>query len=160
MCSSSDPQNRPLAIDLLPGSITERLYNIGRLDYLSSGLIIFTNDGKFASIVGHPGANIEKEYIVEASGFIPQALLDGFSAGIDIEAEHYKCASIEKIDKKIVRIILEEGKNREIRRVFSHFRLHPKYLCRIRIGRINLGDLPEGKTRDLTKTEIEGLRGA
>ncbi|GMO46335.1 MAG: pseudouridine synthase [Termitinemataceae bacterium] len=154
LCSSDDPENRPLAIDLLPKNIKERLYNVGRLDYLSSGAVLFTNDGAFASRVGHPGSGIEKEYIVRATNLIPSALLSSFAEGIEIEGENYKCKSIEKIDRRTVRIVLIEGKNREIRKVFSFFHLHTKSLCRVRIGKILLGDLPLGKTRTLSADEI------
>ena len=70
ICSSSDPQGRPMAKDLLPQSITERVYNVGRLDLRSSGLILFTNDGGFAAKVGHPSAQIEKEYIVVSTVYL------------------------------------------------------------------------------------------
>ncbi|GMO42063.1 MAG: pseudouridine synthase [Termitinemataceae bacterium] len=157
LCSSYDPENRPLAKDLLPKTIKQRLYNVGRLDYLSCGLVLFTNDGKFASIVGHPSAQIEKEYIVESPNFIPESLLDAFLAGIEIEGEVYKCKAIEKTDRKSIRVVLIEGKNREIRKVFSHFHLHAKSLCRVRIGQVMLGSLTNGQTRALSTSEIESL---
>jgi 23S rRNA pseudouridine2605 synthase len=67
ICSAKDPQGRPLAQDLLPKNITERVYTIGRLDFRSSGLILFTNDGDFAAALGHPSAELEKEYLVEST---------------------------------------------------------------------------------------------
>jgi 23S rRNA pseudouridine2605 synthase len=149
---------RPLAKDLLPLEIKERLYSIGRLDYLSSGLILFTNDGDFAARLGHPRAEIEKEYLVEATGPIPDALIDGFKTGLEIENIVYKSKNLERIDRKTVKIILVEGKNREIRRVFSHFHLHPRRLLRVRIGPVLLGDLKEGKTRPLNRVEMEKLQ--
>jgi 23S rRNA pseudouridine2605 synthase len=158
LCSSSDPENRPLAKDLLPAMIRERLYNVGRLDYLSCGLILFTNDGNFAAEAGHPRAQIEKEYLVEATGLIPDAVLEDFLRGIAIEGTVYRCRHIEKTGKRELRIVLIEGKNREIRRVFSYFHLHPKRLCRVRIGPVSLGSLTEGKTRPLNAAEIQGLR--
>ena len=154
ICSSSDPQGRPLALSLLPETITERLYSIGRLDYLSCGLIFFTNDGNFASRLGHPSSELEKEYIVEATGIIPDEVIDAFNIGITIEDVYYKAKKAEKTGRKTLRIILVEGKNREIRRVFSHFHLHPCLLRRIRIGPVQLGSLPEGTSRPLTKTEL------
>jgi 23S rRNA pseudouridine2605 synthase len=158
ICSSRDPQNRPLALDLLPRDIQERLYNVGRLDYLSSGLIIFTNDGDFAVRVGHPRAGIEKEYIVEASGSIPGELPEGFAAGLAIEGVVYRCRHVEKLGRKTLRVVLVEGKNREIRRVFSHFHLHLIRLHRIRIGPVPLGDLEAGEARPLSRQEIQCLR--
>ena len=158
LCSSSDPQNRKLALELLP-PCPERLYSVGRLDYLSSGLIMFTNDGAFAALLGHPRREIEKEYLVEATGTIPDSLGEEFSRGITIDGVLYKAKFIEKTGQKTLRVILLEGKNREIRRVFSHFRLHPRRLQRIRIGPVGLGNLAEGASRPLSEQELTLLRG-
>jgi 23S rRNA pseudouridine2605 synthase len=157
ICSSADPQNRPLALDLLPVEITERLYSVGRLDFLSSGLILFTNDGDFAARVGHPSAGIEKEYLIEAAGPIPDEAVDAFAKGINIEGVYYRAREIERTGRKALRICLVEGKNREIRRVFSHFHLHPLRLHRIRIGPVLLGSLKEQENRPLTDEELRVL---
>ena len=159
ICSSNDPQGRPLAISLLPSTISERLYNVGRLDYQSCGLIFFTNDGNFANQLGHPSSGLEKEYIVEATGVIPDSVPDAFNNGVTIEGVYYKAKSAEKTGRKSLKIILVEGKNREIRRVFSYFHLHPALLRRVRIGNVFLGNLEEGKTRPLTGKEVTGLLG-
>ena len=157
ICSSNDPQGRPLALSLLPSSNKERLYSVGRLDFLSCGLIFFTNDGIFAHKLGHPRHELEKEYIVEATGIIPDTVVDSFNEGVIIEGEFYKAKMAEKTGRKQLRIILVEGKNREIRRVFSHFHLHPNLLRRVRIGKVLLGDLAEGDSRQLTDDEIYKL---
>ena len=157
ICSSYDPQGRPLALDLLP-PCPERLYNVGRLDYLSSGLVIFTNDGDFAARAGHPRAEIEKEYLVESTVPIPDQAIEEFSRGLEIEGIFYRARSVTRLGKKSLRIILVEGKNREIRRVFSHFHLHPKSLQRVRIGPVELGNLKEGESRPLRGEEISILR--
>jgi 23S rRNA pseudouridine2605 synthase len=157
ICSSSDPQGRPLALDLLPADCG-RLYSIGRLDFLSCGLIFFTNDGGFAARLGHPSSGMEKEYLVEASGGIPDEVPAAFLRGIEIDGEFYRAKEAEKTARKILRVVLVEGKNREIRRVFSHFHLHPVKLRRIRIGPVVLGDLPEGSSRPLTGRELSDLQ--
>jgi 23S rRNA pseudouridine2605 synthase len=154
LCSAADPQGRPLAGELLPRDIRERLYPVGRLDFQSSGLILFTNDGDFAARVGHPSAGIEKEYLVEASGPIPDQVLEEFSRGLSIEGVFYRARAVERAGRKALRIILVEGKNREIRRVFSHFHLHPVKLHRLRIGPILLGNLPPGASRPLKNEEL------
>ena len=154
--SSFDPQGRPLALDLLP-PCPERLYSVGRLDYRSSGLIIFTNDGAFAAHAGHPRAEIEKEYLVESTVPIPDRAVEEFARGVIVEGVLYQAREIEKTGKKSLRVVLVEGKNREIRRVFSHFHLHPEKLQRIRIGPVGLGDLKEGESRSLTKHELSCL---
>jgi len=158
ICSSNDPQGRPLARELLPSTITERLYNVGRLDFLSCGLIFFTNDGEFANRLGHPSSELEKEYMVEASGAIPDTAIEAFNAGITIEGIHYKAKIAQRTGWKSMKIILIEGKNREIRRVFSHFHLHPVLLKRVRIGSVLLGNLAEGMSRPLTEAELTEMK--
>jgi len=168
ICSSSDPQGRPLALDLLPAfsdnsgekadALPLRLYNVGRLDYRSSGLIIFTNDGQFAALLGHPSAEIEKEYLIDSTVPIPDSVVDEFERGVVVEGILYRAKFIEKTGRKSLRVVLIEGKNREIRRVFSHFHLHPERLQRIRIGPVLLGSLKEGESRPLTEEEITKLR--
>ena len=158
ICSSSDPQGRPLALNLLPRDISERMYNVGRLDFLSCGLIFFTNDGDFAARLGHPGSGLEKEYLVEATGHIPDEAVLAFQQGITIEGVRYKAQLVERTASRCLRIVLIEGKNREIRRVFSHFHLHPSRLRRVRIGPVKLGNLAEGTCRPLTESEVEALQ--
>jgi 23S rRNA pseudouridine2605 synthase len=159
ICSSFDPEGRPLAKNLLPVAIRERLYNVGRLDYRSCGLIMFTNDGDFAAKVSHPSAEIEKEYVVEASGIIPDAVPEAFVEGAMIDGVLYRAKGIERLGRKSLRIVLIEGKNREIRRVFSHFHLHPLRLQRTRIGPVALEHLEEGISRPLAQKELDGLSG-
>jgi 23S rRNA pseudouridine2605 synthase len=160
LCSQCDPQNRPLAKDLLPKHFRERLYNVGRLDFLSCGLIFFTNDGEFARALSHPSSRIEKEYFVQATGDIPAALFEQFARGITIEGVHYRANRIMPHGRRAARVCLIEGKNREIRRVFSHFHVHPRLLKRVRIGRVNLDDLACGHTRELTQKEVLSLMRA
>jgi 23S rRNA pseudouridine2605 synthase len=157
ICAGSDPQGRAIALELMPSTIKERLYNVGRLDYLSCGLIFFTNDGDFAYRIGHPSSGLEKEYIVEAAGPISDEAISAFNNGITIEGIKYRAKIAERTGRISMRIVLVEGKNREIRRVFSHFHLHPQKLLRIRIGPIKIGDLKEGESRPLTNWEKKGL---
>lgn len=157
ICTSRDPQGRPLALDLIPEGASRRLYNVGRLDFLSSGLIFFTNDGDFTARLGHPRSGLEKEYLVDATGPIPGEAVEAFARGITIDGVRYQAKEVEKTGRKSLRIVLVEGKNREIRRVFSHFHLHPARLCRVRIGPVTLGELNEGASRPLTKNELERL---
>ena len=158
ICSSTDPQGRLLAKNLLPADISERLYNVGRLDYQSCGLIFFTNDGDFSARLGHPRSGMEKEYLVEATGHIPDEVVEAFQKGITLEGEHYQAKSVTRTGSRVIKIVLVEGKNREIRRVFSHFHLHPSRLRRVRIGPVKLGKLAEGASRPLTTLEISALR--
>lgn len=157
VCSLSDEKGRPVAADILKDSYAERLYNIGRLDMYSAGAIIFTNDGEFASIVGHPSAEIEKEYIVEASLPFRDEIIESFRKGIRVDSVFYKCRDAERLSSRRMRIVLIEGKNREIRKVLEHFGVRVKSLIRVRIGAVSLGDLKYGEFRELTAQEIDSL---
>lgn len=157
VCSLKDEKGRDVAADLLKPHFSERLYNVGRLDMFSAGLIIFTNDGDFAAKVSHPSSEIEKEYIVETSVMIPEDLPKQFLKGIRIEGVFYKAKDVELLTKRKLRVVLIEGKNREIRRVFEHFQIGIKSLTRMRIGTIKNNNLQAGQFRELTKEEITSL---
>ena len=157
VCSLKDEKGRDVAADLLKPHFSERLYNVGRLDMFSAGLIIFTNDGDFAAKVSHPSSEIEKEYIVETSVMIPEELPKQFLKGIRIEGVFYKEKDVELLTKRKLRVVLIEGKNREIRRVFEHFQIGIKSLTRMRIGTIKNNNLQAGQFRELTKEEITSL---
>lgn len=159
VCSLADEKDRPIAASLLKDTYTERLYNIGRLDMLSGGVILFTNDGDFSARVEHPSSEIEKEYEVITVFEYPDEILQKFLRGVRIEGVFYKALSAERISKNKMRIVLIEGKNREIRRVLKFFNIKIKKLTRVRIGCVHLSDLPSGKHRPLTSEEIKGLLG-
>lgn len=159
VCSLADEKDRPIAASLLKDTYTERLYNIGRLDMLSGGAILFTNDGDFSANVEHPSSEIEKEYEVITVFEYPDEVLQKFLRGVRIEGVFYKALSAERISKNKMRIVLIEGKNREIRRVLKFFNIKIKKLIRVRIGCVYLSDLPSGKHRPLTSEEIKGLLG-
>ena len=159
VCSLADEKDRPIAASLLKDTYTERLYNIGRLDMLSGGAILFTNDGDFSAKVEHPSSEIEKEYEVITVFEYPDEVLQKFLRGVRIEGVFYKALSAERISKSKMRIVLIEGKNREIRRVLKFFNIKIKKLTRVRIGCVHLSDLPSGKHRPLTSEEIKGLLG-
>ena len=91
VCSSSDEKGRDVAADLLKDKYSERLYNVGRLDMYSKGMILFTNDGDFAATLSHPSSQLEKEYIVETSQDVPEDFPKKFESGIRIDDVFYKC---------------------------------------------------------------------
>lgn len=157
VCTLSDEKGRPTAADLLKETYSERLYNIGRLDMFSSGAILFTNDGDFAAKIEHPSAQIEKEYVIETTQDFPPELLTRFERGIRVDGIFYKCRSAAAINRRKLRIILVEGKNREIRRVLDSFNCTIKRLVRVRIGSLELGNLKAGEFRDLTAKERQAL---
>ncbi len=157
VCSLSDEKGRAVAADLLKEAYSERLYNVGRLDMYSAGLIIFTNDGQFAAEISHPSAEIEKEYIVETSLPVPPGLVEKFMHGVRVDGVFYKCVTAEQLGTRRVRVVLIEGKNREIRHVFEYFGAAIKRLTRMRIGSIENGGLQAGQFRELTPSEVSSL---
>lgn len=157
LCAASDPYKRPLAIDLLRKRYNERLYNIGRLDFNSSGLILFTNDGDFARVVSHPSSNIEKEYVVESREPITKNILNDFKRGVTIEGIRYRIKDFRIPYERRIHLTLIEGKNREIRRFYESRGLHVTRIHRYRIGPIQLNLLKPGEFRDLKYREIEEL---
>ncbi len=167
VCSLSDENGRPVAADILKPHFSERLYNVGRLDMFSSGLIIFTNDGDFAAKISHPSAELEKEYVVETSLPYPASLPASFVRGVRVDSVFYRCRSAERLNSRRFKVVLVEGKNREIRRVAEHFGVRIKSLIRTRIGNIGLewpagtpksGKMMQaGEFRELSAAEVSGL---
>ncbi|QOS41233.1 rRNA pseudouridine synthase [Treponema rectale] len=157
VCSLADEKDRPVAADLLKETYSERLYNVGRLDMFSSGLIIFTNDGDFAARLSHPSAELEKEYIVDTSTSLPRGLAEDFMKGIRIDNVFYRCKQAVELNSHRMRIVLVEGKNREIRRVFEDRQVGIRSLMRIRIGSVGVGELQFGQFRELTAQEVKTL---
>lgn len=157
VCSASDEKGRAVAADLLKDKYTERLYNVGRLDMYSKGMILFTNDGDFAAKLSHPSSQLEKEYIVETSQDVPEEFPAKFEKGIRVEGTFYKCLRCEILKSRKLKIVLIEGKNREIRTVLESQNIGTKSLVRVRIGNVNLDDLKPGESRDLTDLEVKGL---
>ena len=157
VCSASDEKGRQVAADLLKDSYSERLYNVGRLDMYSKGMILFTNDGDFAKKLSHPSSQIEKEYIVETSQNVPEDFPARFEKGIRVENTFYKCVRCRILKPRKISITLIEGKNREIRTVLESQGIGTRSLVRVRIGNVNLDDLRPGEHRDLTPAEIKEL---
>ncbi|AEE17144.1 pseudouridine synthase [Treponema brennaborense] len=157
VCSLSDEKGRQTAASLLEPHYSERLYNVGRLDMFSAGLVLFTNDGEFAARVSHPSSEMEKEYVVDTSLPVPPALAEKFVKGIRVDNVFYRCKSAERLNSRRMRIVLIEGKNREIRRVFEAFNIGVKQLVRIRIGNLNIQGLGPGEFRDLTAAEVADI---
>ncbi|MCQ2584131.1 MAG: rRNA pseudouridine synthase [Treponema sp.] len=157
VCSANDEKGRQVAADLLKEKYSERLYNVGRLDMFSRGIIIFTNDGDFAAKLSHPSSEIEKEYVIVSTQDIPDELPENFMNGVRIDNVFYRARFVQKINDRKCRIVLIEGKNREIRKVFEYFNIPIKSLTRVRIGNVNLDQLPPGESRDLSPDELKGL---
>lgn len=160
VCSLSDEKGRPTAADILKESVTERVYNVGRLDMYSKGLIIFTNDGEFARLLSHPSSELEKEYVVNASQNIPDELVSAFEKGVRVEGVYYRAKKVWKTDERKLHVVLLEGKNREIRNVFKNFEIPIRSLIRVRIGPVKINQMTPGQFRELTSEEVSSLKKA
>ena len=154
LCSNHDPEGRPLAVDLVKSDVPVRLFTVGRLDFMSTGLVFLTNDGEFADAVMHPSSGVEKEYIVETKDPVPREMLEEYSNGIRVEGTVYTLKSFDFKNGRKVHLTLEEGKNREIREVFMARKLKIKRLHRIRIGPVRLSGTSSGGHRELTEQEV------
>lgn len=131
----------------------ERIFPIGRLDKDSEGLILLTNDGDIVNKILRSEGRHEKEYIVTVDRPITPSFITGMSSGVKILGEKTLPCTVTRISERVFRIILTEGKNRQIRRMCSAFGYEVRRLQRLRIMNIHLGSLPAGQWRDLTAQE-------
>lgn len=138
----------------------ERIFPIGRLDKDSEGLILMTNDGDIVNRILRAEGRHEKEYIVTVDRAVTPSFLRGMSTGVKILGEMTLPCTVTRISERVFRIILTEGKNRQIRRMCSAFGYEVRKLKRIRIMNIHLGEQATGTWRELTpaeKSELSGL---
>lgn len=163
ICTSNDPQGRTTALDLLD-DLPERVYTVGRLDFMSEGLIIVTNDGALAHALMHPRHHIEKIYKVWIDKPIGYHQLQKMKRGIPNQGETLRVLDIDegRHSRNGVEytITLGEGKNRHIRRLMEHFEKKVFRLMRISIGPIRLDDLKTGEWRRAKPAELKILRAA
>ena len=159
LSTKSDEKNRKTIFELIPNK--PPLNHIGRLDMDTTGAILLTNDGNLAQCLMHPKNKIEKEYIATSDQYINDKTINKVRKGIFIgsgQKGKAKIVSQEKMKGKVeIRLILKQGKKNEIRRIFKFLDLNLFSLKRLRIGEINLGSLPEGSWRLLSKKELKYL---
>jgi 23S rRNA pseudouridine2604 synthase len=135
----------------------ERIFPIGRLDKDSDGLILMTNDGDIVNRILRAENRHEKEYIVTVDHPVTPAFLKGMSEGVKVLGSLTLPCEVHRITDRVFRIILTEGRNRQIRRMCSAFGYQVRRLQRVRIMNIKLGDLKVGAWRDLTESELKVL---
>ena len=152
--SCKQPEDK-IVLDLI--DIPERIFPVGRLDKASTGLLILTNDGLLHHRISHPSHNHEKEYEVVLAKPIPNGALKKMEKGLPMMGAKTRSAKIEKISPIRFRIVLKEGKNKQIRRMVRKVGNRVLRLKRIRISNIRLGTLAEGRWRYLTEKEKKGL---
>ena len=153
----SDPHARNIIFDLLPAKFP-RLFNVGRLDAQTEGLLLLTNDGDLAQRLTHPRYEIDKEYEVFLDRPWDSALTPKLLRGISLDGQNAKIARLHSMTPTRLRVVLRQGINRQIRRMFEAAGYRVKRLVRTRIRNLRLGDLPRGHWRALTKSELTSLR--
>ena len=158
----NDPQNRKTVMALLPKN-GKRIFPVGRLDFNTSGLLLFTDDGDLSQQLMHPSFELGKTYLALVDGTISAGHLQQLRNGVDIGG--FKTSKAQaflikvKNNESLVKIIIHEGKNRQVRRMFESLGFSVKSLKRVAIGKLTLGALEPGKWRNLTKDEIKYLKG-
>jgi len=157
--TSFDPSGRARVIDLVPTD--ERVFAVGRLDRFSEGLILITNDGEFANRLTHPRYGVEKTYLVRVAGSPTTVELDKLRRGVHLSDGFFRVDSIRikgrhKQSTDLV-IVLNEGRNREIRRILAKVGHKVVELKRVAVGNLKLGEMPTGAWRKLQPSEINSL---
>ena len=156
-----DPKGRPTIMDLLK-NMKWRIYPVGRLDFDAEGLLLLTNDGDLAHLLSHPRFSIPKTYLVKVTGIPEEKKLTRLRRGVrleDGEAKAVLCSLIQQREKNSwVRVVVTEGRNRLVKRMFSAIGHSVLKLKRIEYGPIKLGDLPFGQIRTLTPEEMEKIK--
>ena len=159
LSASSDDRGRKTVVDLI--KTDKRIFPIGRLDYMTSGLILLTNDGELFNRLVHPKSEIFKKYYIKVFGEVKKEEIEELKKGVLLEDGKTLPAKVSGIkydkNKTSMYISIREGRNRQIRRMIEKFGYKVLMLRREKIGELSLGDLPEGKYRELTKQEVEYL---
>ena len=159
LSASSDDRGRKTVVDLI--KTDQRIFPIGRLDYMTSGLILLTNDGELFNRLVHPKSEIYKKYYIKVFGEVKKEEIEELKKGVLLEDGKTLPAKVSGIkydkNKTSMYISIREGRNRQIRRMIEKFGYKVLMLRREKIGELSLGDLKEGKYRELTREEIEYL---
>lgn len=162
VCTASDPEGRPIVLDILPTEARERLYPVGRLDMYSEGLVLLTNDGELALQLTHPRYQVPKYYKVWVEGRPSPEAVAKLRRGVLIDkgpsapARVHLKSTAGGVSK--LRMVLTEGRKREIRQMCRAVGHPVKRLVRVGLGSLRLGDLAPGQSRRLTPRELDELR--
>lgn len=160
LCSRKDPLTRRAVEDLIPKEWAH-LQTVGRLDLDSEGLIFLTNDGDFSLRLTHPKFGVMKKYLATVEGLPDPGMLARMRRGIVHQGTKLKAEKVRvlkaSVAQSLVELVLREGKNREVRRLFESQGMGVLRLQRVQIGPIKLGELREGKWRILTDAEVRSL---
>lgn len=156
----NDEQDRKCVSDLVTDAGV-KLHPVGRLDRNSEGLLFMTNDGEFTNILTHPSRHVSKVYRVTVREAVKEEQLETMRSGMTVEGEKYQPCEADVIQKEenrtVLRIVLYEGKNREIRKMCEVLGLTVVRLKRTEVAGVKLGMLPQGRWRELTEKEVHRL---
>lgn len=158
----SDPQGRTTVMDMLRG-VKDRVYPVGRLDYHSEGLLLFTNDGELANAIMSAATHLPKTYLVKANGTLTPDQERRFREGVPLSGRRTLPAGLKLIreaENPWYEVKLVEGRNNQIRMMFKHFGLLVEKLKRVRIGPIDMGPIKPGQFRHLDEDEVKKLKRA
>ncbi len=161
ICAVKDDKDRDTVVDII--DCKERIFPVGRLDYETTGLLLLTNDGEFANGLMHPRNHIRKTYEVAVNGVLTDGMCALLEKGIDLEdgktlpAEVFVLKRSEKKNKTVLQITIQEGRNREVRRMMEFFHCEVTRLNRIQYAFLDLGNLRQGQYRKLRMYEVRKL---
>lgn len=160
--STADKEGRPLVTELVPDEV--RVFPVGRLDLNTTGLLILTNDGDLSNKLMHPSHEFSKRYLVRAQGIVTRAEAARLEKGIDIGGFVTSPADVHLLkhdrNSTLAEVVIHEGKNRQVRRMFKAIGHPVLELCRTGIGNLEIGRLAVGQCRKLSPAEVESLRKA
>ena len=158
--STADKEGRPLVTELVPDEV--RVFPVGRLDLNTTGLLILTNDGELSNKLMHPSNEFSKRYLVRAQGIVTRAEAARLEKGIDIGGFVTSPAEVHLLkhdrNSTVAEIVIHEGKNRQVRRMFKAIGHPVLELCRTGLGNLEIGRLALGQCRKLSPAEVEQLK--
>jgi len=155
----SDDFNRLTVMDLIKNEIHERVFPVGRLDSDTEGLLLLTNDGDITYALTHPKHEIKKTYVAVLNAVPTPAAVEKLRRGVKIDDKKTLPAEVDWLKDNVLKITIHEGRNRQVRKMIEAIGYDVKELRRISMGNIQLGNIPMGRWRHLTKAEIEYLKG-
>lgn len=153
--TASDPEGRRTVLDLVPDE--PRVFPVGRLDFETEGLLLLTNDGPLTHRLTHPAFGVDKEYLAEVDHLPSRADLRRLREGIELDDGVTAPATVATLDDRTVRLVIHEGRNRQVRRMLEAVGCRTLRLVRVRIGPLTDRRLAPGEWRPLTSDEVRAL---
>ena len=153
-----DPQGRPTVLDFVESAV--RIFPVGRLDMNTEGLIILTNDGRLAHLLTHPSSGVAKEYLVRVEGDPTPAAIRRLREGVELDDGLTSPAQVSRVSEGLLRVVIHEGRNRQVRRMCAAVGHEVTRLVRTRIGPIQDATLSPGASRPLSLAEVRRLMDA